>query len=83
MKAHLNALICPPTEVAAVRALAPQALLMVRGIRLPGQDKHSHKQTATPAEAMAAGANRLIIGRPIYMSEFPRQAVEEILASLK
>lgn len=83
MRARLNALICPPTEVAAVRALAPEAQLMVRGIRLPGQDSNRHKQVVTPRQAMAAGADRLIIGRPIYTAKNPRQVAQEILTSLE
>ncbi|KKS33308.1 MAG: Orotidine 5'-phosphate decarboxylase [Parcubacteria group bacterium GW2011_GWC2_42_12] len=83
MRAGLDALICPPQEVAAVRNLVPREVqLMVPGIRSLGEDKHGHKQTRTPKEAVEGGANWLIIGRPIYAAKNPRQAAEQILATL-
>jgi len=82
-EAGLKALICPPHEIKGVRKLIPQEVqIMTRGIRLLGQVRHNHQQISTPQQAIKAGANWLIIGRPIYTAKNPRQAAEEILATL-
>jgi orotidine-5'-phosphate decarboxylase len=57
--------------------------LVTPGIRPAGTGKtDDQKRTLTPREALAAGANWLVIGRPIYAATNPRLAAEQILASL-
>ena len=56
--------------------------LVTPGIRGPGDDAGDQKRTLSAAEAMAAGASWLVIGRPIYAATNPRAAAEKILASL-
>lgn len=83
MVAKLDGLICPPAEVAAVRTMvAPEIQLMVSGIRLLRQSNDDHKQVGRPREVMEAGADWLVIGRPIYATKDPRQAAKRILAAL-
>lgn len=48
------------------------------GIRPAGTDLHEHKRSVTPREAIASGADYLVIGRPIYGSPDPRKTVQEI-----
>jgi orotidine-5'-phosphate decarboxylase len=82
-KAGIGGLVCSPLEIADLRQLLPaQTQLVTPGIRTGGEKADDQKRTMTPKEALAAGANRLVIGRPIYAAENPRAAAERILASL-
>jgi orotidine-5'-phosphate decarboxylase len=82
-KAGLRGLVCSPLEIAALRKAIPtQVQLVVPGIRTGAEKADDQKRTMTPREAMAAGANWLVIGRPVYAAENPRAAAEKILESL-
>jgi orotidine-5'-phosphate decarboxylase len=82
--AGLRGLVCSPLELAALRQSLPASMQLVTpGIRGPGDDAGDQKRTLGAAEAMAAGASWLVIGRPIYAAENPRAAAEKILASLR
>ncbi len=82
-KAGLRGLVCSPLEIAALRkALPAQVQFVVPGIRTGAEKSDDQKRTLTPKEAIAAGANWLVIGRPIYAAENPRAAAENILKSL-
>lgn len=64
--AGARAIVCSPQEVAAVRAeVGPEPVLITPGIRPAGSDAADQKRIATPEQALAAGANLLVIGRPI------------------
>jgi orotidine-5'-phosphate decarboxylase len=79
----LRGLVCSPLEVAELRAFLPGEMQLVTpGIRPGGSAADDQKRTLTPREAIAAGANWLVIGRPIYGAENPRAAAEKILASV-
>lgn len=82
-EAGLDGMVCSPLEVAARRADWPEGLLVVPGIRPAGADKGDQKRTLPPADAQAAGADILVIGRPITAASDPRSAADDILASLK
>src|ERR1017187_2283650 len=82
-KAGLRGLVCSPLEIAALRQLLPEKTQLVTpGIRTGTEKADDQKRTLTPREALAAGANWLVIGRPIYAAENPRAAAEKILESL-
>ncbi len=82
-QAGLKGLVCSPREIAPLReALPPEIQLVTPGIRPAGTDIGDQKRTMTPAEALAAGANWLVIGRPICAAENPKQSAESILDSL-
>jgi orotidine-5'-phosphate decarboxylase len=84
VKAGLCGLVCSPLEIAALRTMIPSAVQLVTpGIRAEGDQLNDQKRTLSPKEAMAAGANWLVIGRPIYAAANPRAAAEKILASLE
>ena len=75
----LRGIVCSPLEVGAVRAVAgSEAWLVVPGIRRPGDAAGDQARTAGPAEATAAGATHLVVGRPILQAADPRQAFLEM-----
>jgi len=84
VKAGLRGLVCSPLELTGLRQVLPSNLQLVTpGIRAAENETADQKRTLSAAEAMAAGANWLVIGRPIYAAEDPRAAAAKILASLK
>jgi orotidine-5'-phosphate decarboxylase len=80
----LRGLVCSPLEITALRKLLPASFQLVTpGIRGPGDATGDQKRTLTAREAIDAGANWLVIGRPICAAQNPRAAAEEILESLR
>ena len=80
----LRGLVCSPLEVVALRQLLPAEMQLVTpGIRGPGDAAGDQKRTLSAAEAIAAGASWLVIGRPIYAAEKPRAAAEAIWETLR
>ena len=64
--AGARAIVCSPQEVAAVRAeVGPVPVLITPGVRPAGADADDQKRIATPEQALADGANILVVGRPI------------------
>ena len=83
-KAGLLGLVCSPLEIKVLRAELPTEMQLVTpGIRPAGTGADDQKRTLTPREALAAGADWLVIGRPICAAPDPRAAAEQILASLE
>ena len=83
VQAGLRGLVCSPLEIAALRQILPGKIQLVTpGIRTGAEKADDQKRTLTPREALNAGANWLVIGRPIYAAENPRMAAEKILKSL-
>jgi orotidine-5'-phosphate decarboxylase len=84
----IDGLVCSPEEAANVRAIVgPRLALVTPGIRPAGADAGDQKRIATPAAAIAAGADYLVVGRPIVAAADPKAAalaiVEEIAAAAK
>ena len=76
--------VCSPQEVAAVRAeVGPDIVLITPGIRPSGADSDDQARIATPVEAIRAGADLLVIGRPITRASDPGAAAATIAASLR
>jgi orotidine-5'-phosphate decarboxylase len=81
--AGASALVCSPLEVADVRAaVGPDVLLITPGVRPVEGDVADQQRVATPAAAIAAGADLLVIGRPITAAADPRAAARAIAASI-
>jgi orotidine-5'-phosphate decarboxylase len=79
----MDGIVCSPLEVSRVRILAgPDMKLVTPGVRSAGADKGDQKRIATPAEALRAGADYLVIGRQVTRAADPRAACEEILAEV-
>jgi len=81
--AGLDGAVASPVEVAAVRAACgPGFLLVCPGIRPVGAAGDDQRRVRTAREAIAAGADMLVVGRPITQAPDPRRAAEEILAEI-
>lgn len=79
-----TALVCSPHEVAAVRAeVGPDITLITPGVRPAGSDSQDQARVATPEQALADGADLLVIGRPITASPDPGATAAAIAASLR
>jgi len=74
--AGLDGVVCSVQEAALVRpVLAAEALVVTPGIRLPGDAGGDQARVAGPAEAAAAGATHLVVGRPVLAAPDPRVAL--------
>jgi orotidine-5'-phosphate decarboxylase len=84
VSAGARALVCSPREVAAVRSeVGSDIKLITPGIRPAGTDRNDQARIATPEEAMRAGADLLVIGRPITGAPDPGAAAAAIAAPLR
>jgi orotidine-5'-phosphate decarboxylase len=79
MQAGADGIVCSPNEVAALRRdLGSSPLLVVPGIRPAGADKGDQRRTGTPAEAVRAGADLLVVGRSLRDAADPAAAADAI-----
>lgn len=78
-----DGVIASAAEAALLRSeLRSDLLLLTPGIRVTGGAVHDHVRTATPREAVDAGVNYFVIGRPVTNANDPQQVVKDVLASL-
>lgn len=81
--AGIDGLILSPLELAAIRpVVGPDMLLVTPGVRPAGADAGDQKRIMTPAQAVAASADHIVVGRPITRAADPRAAAEEIVAEI-
>ena len=81
--AGARAIVCSPQEVKAVRSeVGNAAVLITPGVRPAGSDAGDQKRIATPQQALADGADLLVIGRPITASSDVAKAAQQIASSL-
>lgn len=79
----VDGLVCSAHEIGLIRDdVCKQVTLVVPGIRPAGAQTGDQKRVMTPKEAIDAGANFLVVGRPILESPDRRKAAEEILAQI-
>ncbi len=79
----MDGLICSPQEVAAIRARIGNALeLVTPGIRPSGAAAGDQKRAATPTAAIRAGADRLVVARPVIGAADPHAAARSIIAEI-
>jgi orotidine-5'-phosphate decarboxylase len=84
LAAGADGLIASPNEAARIRAL-PEAkgrLIVTPGVRPAGAALGDQKRVATPAQALADGADHIVVGRPVWAAPDPRAAAEAILAEI-
>lgn len=81
--AGIDGLILSPLELSTIRPIVgPDMLLVTPGVRPAGADKGDQKRILTPAQAIAASADHLVVGRPITRAADPRAAAEAIVAEI-
>jgi orotidine-5'-phosphate decarboxylase len=79
----VDGLVCSAEEAAALRSLVGGSMMLVTpGIRPAGAAAGDQKRVMTPARAIAAGADYLVVGRPIVEAADPQAAAEAILAEI-
>ena len=84
VEAGARGLVCSPQEVAEVRAeVGEDIMLITPGVRPAGSDINDQARVATPEDALRAGADLLVIGRPITGAADPGAAAAAIAASLR
>ena len=84
LAAGADGVIASPQEAAAIRAL-PEAhgkLIVTPGVRPAGSTHGDQKRVSTPAQAIADGADHIVVGRPIWQAADPRVIARQILADL-
>jgi orotidine-5'-phosphate decarboxylase len=78
-----DGIVCAGSEAAALRPIAgPDMALVIPGIRPAGAPSGDQKRAVTPGQAMAAGADYLVVGRPVVSAADPVAAVEAIVAEI-
>lgn len=81
--AGLDGVVCSSQEVALLKKkFGPQFLCVTPGIRLPEDEMQDQKRVMTPQEAVLAGSDYLVIGRPITQATSPQEVLQKINASI-
>jgi orotidine-5'-phosphate decarboxylase len=82
--AGARGLVCSPREVAAVRREVGDGITLITpGVRPAGQSRHDQARVATPQEALLAGADLLVVGRPITAAADPGAAAAALAADIR
>lgn len=83
MAAGIDGIVCSPLDARAVRRIVgPGALIVTPGVRSHAAAAGDQKRIATPAEAIAAGATYLVIGRQVTLARDPQAEVQRILEEI-
>ena len=82
--AGMDGIVCSPEEARAMRAIVGAGMSIVTpGIRPRGAPTGDQKRVATPSDAIAAGADHLVVGRPIIAAADPRGVARSILSEIE
>ena len=79
----MDGIVCSAEEAARLRPMVGSMSLVTPGIRPAGADVGDQKRIMTPAKAIAAGANYLVVGRPIVEAPDPKKAAQAIVAEIE
>jgi orotidine-5'-phosphate decarboxylase len=78
----MDGLVTSPLETLKVRReVGPEMLLITPGVRLEGTSQDDQKRVATPVDALSAGADFIVVGRPVFRAGDPAEVADEILRS--
>ncbi len=78
----LDGVVCSPREITLVKGMNPSLKVLVPGIRPADAELGDQKRVTTPLEAVRAGADFLVVGRPITQAKNPVKALEKILEEI-
>lgn len=78
LEAGAFGLVCSPLEASALKKAHPESFLCTPGVRPAGASHGDQARVRTPADALRAGADLLVVGRPIHAAEDPRAAAEAL-----
>jgi orotidine-5'-phosphate decarboxylase len=80
----ISGVVASAQEIGGLRkAIGRNVKLIIPGIRSAGSEEQDQKRTMTPAEAVAAGADYLVVGRPITTARDPTIAAKQILEEIE
>ncbi|MFK8001111.1 MAG: orotidine-5'-phosphate decarboxylase [Polyangiales bacterium] len=82
-QAGVSGFVSSPGEAATLRTHFPKSVLVTPGIRPEGSERGDQRRAATPSAAIRAGADVLVVGRPIRLAENPVAAAASILATIE
>jgi len=82
LETHCGGIVCAAPDIGQVRQIAPRLTVVVPGTRLPGSETHDQARVDTPAAALDAGADVLVIGRAVTAATDRPAAAEALIASL-
>ncbi len=84
LEAGLGGVVCSPAEAARVReTMGPEPRIVTPGIRLAADPVHDQRRVRTAAEAFAAGATHIVVGRPVTRADDPAAAFARIAADAR
>ncbi len=82
VEAGCGGIVCSGMHLKDARELSPRTLRVVPGIRAAGAERHDQPNPVTPAEALDAGADLLVIGRAVTLADDPAAAAAELFGNL-
>jgi orotidine-5'-phosphate decarboxylase len=83
VNAGLDGIVCSPNEIRPVRdAVGEDFIIVTPGVRPAWSQKGDQKRVMTPADALAAGADYIVVGRPITADKNPIRAAERIIEEI-
>ena len=82
LAAGAGGVVCAAPDLSVVKRVAPDLVAVVPGVRPENADAHDQSRVATPRDAVAMGADVLVIGRPVARAGDPAKAAEAIARSL-
>jgi orotidine-5'-phosphate decarboxylase len=83
VEARCAGVVCAASDVREAKQLAPRLLAVVPGVRPAGSPRHDQARAGTPQEAVAAGADLLVVGRAVTAADDRTAAAEALVKSLQ
>ncbi len=80
--AGCRGIVCAAADLPLVRSAAPELVTVVPGIRLAGTGPHDHGRASSPAQALARGADLLVVGRAVTEAADPDAAAAQVVAEV-